>query len=255
MVMKVIVRYGEAHAKDTHVIKLAHIDCVTETYDVLKASIAPPLNRCLNELKRSTINVYKNVDGVVAIQVGTREESICVDTIFYDYVSTINFRFFMTGDMSFYASCLGKIHMGGKWCTWCNLQISNWRNLDHERGVPWTLESMAQLRSRLDDNLIKDEPRYRCGVVAKPLFDCIEPNQYVFPILHSEIGLGNYFLNHFYNWIDYRVEDVPQLERDLRNERAREMETYDNYYELQWRQQWMLNGAVELTDVSGEPSL
>ena len=78
MVMKVIVRYGEAHAKDTHVIKLAHIDCVTETYDVLKASIAPPLNRCLNELKRSTINVYKNVDGVVAIQVGTREESICV---------------------------------------------------------------------------------------------------------------------------------------------------------------------------------
>jgi hypothetical protein len=28
---KVIVRYGDAIANDTHVIKLAHIDCVTET--------------------------------------------------------------------------------------------------------------------------------------------------------------------------------------------------------------------------------
>ena len=35
--------------------------------------------------------------------------------------------------------------------------------------------------------------------------------------MHAEIGIGNYFLNSFFEWIDYRVEEISEEEREKRN--------------------------------------
>mmetsp|Transcript_28857 Transcript_28857/g.33537 ORF Transcript_28857/g.33537 Transcript_28857/m.33537 type:complete len:286 (+) Transcript_28857:991-1848(+) len=56
----------------------------------------------------------------------------------------------------------------------------------------------------------------RKGIVSKILFDCVEIIQYIFPILHAEIGLGNYLLNHLYTWVDYRIEKVTEEEMEKR---------------------------------------
>ncbi len=50
------------------------------------------------------------------------------------------------------------------------------------------------------------------GCVDEPLFTSIQVEQYVLPILHCEIGLGNYMLNLFFDWIIYRVEMVTEEE-------------------------------------------
>ena len=37
-------------------------------------------------------------------------------------------------------------------------------------------------------------------------------------LIHSQIDIGNYFLNPFFNWVDYRVENACKkeiLERSL----------------------------------------
>ena len=32
--------------------------------------------------------------------------------------------------------------------------------------------------------------------------------QFSYPLLHAQIGRGNYFLNSFFNWEDYRIENA-----------------------------------------------
>ena len=68
------------------------------------------------------------------------------------------------------------------------------------------------------------------------LFDCISINQYIYPILHAEIGLGNKILNSFFDWIDFRIEKVTNEEKDLRKDFGRVMieieekeENWDNF--------------------------
>ena len=52
------------------------------------------------------------------------------------------------------------------------------------------------------------------GVVDIELLDAVDISQYIYPILHAEIGLGNYFLNSFFDWVDYRIENTTYDERE-----------------------------------------
>ena len=88
-------------------------------------------------------------------------------------------------------------------------------------------------------------------MVDLPLFSIVQPSQYVFPILHTEIGLGNSLLKSFFKWVDYRVEQVSEEEIGLRNELATATREYDNYMMTDW-EEWLMNGAVELADIEME---
>ena len=50
-----------------------------------------------------------------------------------------------------------------------------------------------------------------------PLFGCIDKSQYIVPILYCEIGLGNYMMKLFFNWVNLRVEMVTNVEIEKRN--------------------------------------
>jgi hypothetical protein len=155
MVMKIICRGtgpNDEQIKDQHVIKVAHVDCVHGSYNVLRDTIAPPLDNCLIRLLQEgvTVHVYRSGDDVLATKIGLQEESINISNVLYFRYKTIPFRFFRTGDMAYYAMCLGKVNMSSHWCTWCNLSVANWERQGHRKGQQYNLQSLEDVRLELN---------------------------------------------------------------------------------------------------------
>jgi len=61
------------------------------------------------------------------------------------------------------------------------------------------------------------EARDICGVVSYPVWDFVEPKNYIFPVLHVEIGLVNTVLDKFYDWVEDHVEVASAEEKMCRN--------------------------------------
>jgi hypothetical protein len=234
MLAKVIARDENKKIIDKFVMKLAHIDCKKDTYQVLRDTITPSLNRDLKELTggRKVVCLYKrrSRDSEYAVQIkdggyddGDRPVFVCPVSNEemgeeFEYVRKCDIRLFMTGDMAFYACALGKVNMSGIWCTWCKLSSEEWGDVGHEKGEMWTKEAMDEIRERIYGGTLADEPGNRRGCVEIGLFDDVEVSQYIFPVLHAEIGLGNYLLKSFFEWVDFKIEEVSEEERNSKND-------------------------------------
>jgi hypothetical protein len=65
-VIKIILRDDTGKSVDTLVMKVGHIDCTKDTYDVLKSSVAGPLNESIKELIDSeALQVIRDKNGSV----------------------------------------------------------------------------------------------------------------------------------------------------------------------------------------------
>ena len=90
-------------------------------------------------------------------------------------------KVFVTGNLAFQAMALGKESMAGHWCMQCKamrLQFTEDCEL-------WT---MGQLVGRSDDAITNNPV---LGVKQKPWWPFIPLQNYVVPLLHCEIGVGN----------------------------------------------------------------
>ena len=78
-------------------------------------------------------------------------------------------------------------------------------------------------------------------------------DNFIFPVLHAEIGLGNYLLNSFFDWVDYRIEEVTEEERQKKQQFApiqkklNEMETGYN--------EWSDNEGYDLATLKIEKGM
>jgi hypothetical protein len=79
---------------------------------------------------------------------------------------------------------------------------------------PWTIETMAAHHEMIEQENVK-EPRQRKGIVGKVIWDFIELKDYIFPVLHFEIGAVNNVLDSFYGFVEDRVELLSQEEKVL----------------------------------------
>ena len=232
MLMKVIMRKEDMTKIDEFIIKIAHIDCKHETYHSLRSTITPTINCDLNELKGKKVLVFRmehegKFKYTCQVSKGISEDTpaphfICPITQTplpeFEYVRQCNIRIVVTGDLAFYAAVLGKVNGAGHWCTWCQHSYNDWKGENHQAGLKWTLLRMATRREQLFNKELKNTSANRKGIKEICLFDGIEIYQYIFPILHTEIGLGNYFLNSFFDWIDYRIEHVTDEEKQRRKD-------------------------------------
>ena len=126
----------------------------------------------------------------------------------------IQLRVFITGDLVFYATVLGKTNMAPHWCTYCDKKKRDWVCGCHTDGTPWTLELM---KASLDGT------QERKGCVDPPLFDCVPIESYAFPILHVMIGVGNDILKDFFRWVDWKIEEISEEEIKARKEWQKSM--------------------------------
>ena len=141
-VIKIILRDDAGLSVDTLVMKVGHIDCTKDTYDVLKSSVAGPLNDSLKEVINSgALQVIRDEDGSVAFRMKKDDQDDQPLTV----LSSLHIRVFVTGDLAYFAAILGKVNMAGGWCTWCGLSPREWSPTNHDKGQLWTLEAMAEV--------------------------------------------------------------------------------------------------------------
>jgi hypothetical protein len=116
--------------------------------------------------------------------------------------------------MAFFATVLGKENMSGKWCNRCYLSAIDWSLHGHRRGELWTLEMIENVRQNVELNNMPETPQNLKGVTNRPLIEAIPVSNYILPILHIIIGMGNSLVDAFLEWIEERIEvlDVRQVQ-------------------------------------------
>ena len=56
------------------------------------------------------------------------------------------------------------------------------------------------------------------GSVKKLLFDSVPIENYIFSLLHAEIGVGNKIVDTYFDWINERIEPITDEELELTND-------------------------------------
>ena len=155
-------------------------------------------------------------------------------------------RVFMTGDLAFYSTILGKEHVSGTWCPYCDLPHSNWQDYGHRAGKMWTLDELKTHLHKLESgDLNKNIPREGKGVTASLIFGAIPLENWICPVLHMCIGIGNGLLSQFLDFVDKRIENLPTGLADLRATTIRLAVELEDYIEEDF-EEWMHTGGSEL---------
>jgi hypothetical protein len=117
-------------------------------------------------------------------------------------------RTLTAGDHSFFAAILGKENMSGSWCTWCMLSKARWIDAAHLPGELWTIEKIYEIHHNVTENGMPAIPENGKGCTDKPLFNAIPICNFVIPILHIIIGIGNSLVDCIFEWIEERIEKL-----------------------------------------------
>ena len=124
---------------------------------------------------------------------------------------------FVTGDLAFYTTVLGKPNMSPCWCTWCMLSKVQWSASDHVAGAEWTIQKNFAIRHEVETNHTPERPDTIFGCTNKPLFDAVPIENYIINVLHIVIGIGNSLVDILFDWVDWRIEKLTPAEVSNRN--------------------------------------
>ena len=106
--------------------------------------------------------------------------------------------------------------MSGCWCHWCNLSPKEWSNKSHTKGMLWTIDLLKKSFNDKENNESMTSYEKK-GSVKKLLFDSVPIENYIFSLLHAEIGVGNKIVYTYFDWINERIEPITDDELDLTN--------------------------------------
>jgi hypothetical protein len=94
---------------------------------------------------------------------------------------------------------------------WCKLHPNTWKALNNSKdAVPddkkelWTVALYDEMLQKIQDGQLK-MPQEKKGIVSKHIWSFIDPQNYLFPQLHFEIGVVNLVLDNFYEFIEDQV--------------------------------------------------
>ena len=153
---------------------------------------------------------------------------------------------FVAGDLSFFATILGKENMSGTWCTWCMLSKAQWNETEHLPGELWTIEKIYGVRENVTENGMLPTPDNLKGCTDKPLFNAVPICNFVIPVLHIIIGIGNTLVDCIFEWIEERIEKLTPAEIEVRNSFLFAKVQYDRVKEHY--DEWLQNDGILLVD-------
>ena len=211
---KFIMRDKEGINKDSYVIKHCHIDWTKDTYEIFQKILATPISNDLEYLMREGYCLYIKwkKDGNLVVSYETKDNESLNNYISYISIPT---RILISGDLVFFATIVGKNNMSGHWCHWCMLSPLEWENCDHDKGNKWSIQLIKDNLKKQFSNLDMT-PYDKKGSVLPILFDTIPIENYIFSLLHAEIGIGNKIISSFYTWITTYIERLLVEEKEMR---------------------------------------
>eukprot|EP00590_Aulacoseira_subarctica_P009734 CAMPEP_0172436286 /NCGR_PEP_ID=MMETSP1064-20121228/71645_1 /TAXON_ID=202472 /ORGANISM="Aulacoseira subarctica , Strain CCAP 1002/5" /LENGTH=474 /DNA_ID=CAMNT_0013184685 /DNA_START=314 /DNA_END=1738 /DNA_ORIENTATION=- len=143
----------------------------------------------------------------------------------YSFIEKI--RLYITGDLAYQATVMGKENSSGHHCPQCKLNCKTWSDADHEKGAQWTNAGLCEAarefaqQEQVDPTVKKKAVK---GVVEPPHYPGIEPVNFVVPILHMQMGKVNKIIGGCSNFIEEEVENIPSEEiigrREVSSENA-----------------------------------
>jgi hypothetical protein len=229
--VKVIYRNDDRSIRATAIYGLGEIECAKDTGELLALAFTPKLNSALkriisyerdeegNLVSDGTLGVYKKHRGAEGDAEGEAGETFyaILDrtdklSIEDEMVLNVPIRVFMTGDLAFYATVVGKEGMDKAHCLWCKLKKAQWQQYGHERGVKWTLQELKRVAASLYESNKTEN-----GVKSYPQLDCVELERYIFPVLHVTLGIANRLLKHTVDYADLVVERTPPVLKEARH--------------------------------------
>ena len=96
--------------------------------------------------------------------------------------------------------------MSGHWCYLCKLCRSLFADAGHKAGEMWTMAELLRVAQEVDGGTPKH------GVKSKPWWPFIPLENYVIPLLHLLIGIGNDLLQSFRDWVNEEIECLDHQE-------------------------------------------
>jgi hypothetical protein len=230
-----------------HTIKVGHIDCAKDTQKILERTIAQPINKGLRKVFGIVLVISRSTHSIAFIN-----ENPVTNGNFDEHHISLPIYVFITGDLAFMSTLLGKENMSTAWCPWCMLSKVQWGQRNHEPGELWTIDRIVAIRDRVEQQQLLEIPEHIKGCTKKPLFDSIPIEKYVVPVLHILIGVGNALVNSVFEFVDERIERLPEeliisrnnmITAEINLEDA--TEDYNN---------WLQNDGILLTECMIEKS-
>jgi hypothetical protein len=127
-------------------------------------------------------------------------------------------RFFITGDLAFYATVLGMEGASATACWLCLQKKNAWTEFPTELGQPRTMEWILQNAPAGDDNQASKKKTRGNGMKEQPILDAIDTCRYIVPPLHAMLGVTNALLTELKHFIDTLLEDTPVELQQLRED-------------------------------------
>jgi len=191
------------------------VECKKDNFEVIKGTLAGPMNMGLRRMMEKDVATGVSADGrfVVSKDSCSARYALKDEVIDTNLYLVIPLRFFLSGDLAFYAMSLGKEGSSGAHCYVCDSSKVSWQNIDHAKGDIWTLDKIQQVCTT-----ILTPGQHVKGIVREPLITCIDVNCYMLPMMHIMMGIGNTLLDHFLDFIDRvpGLENVPMEIREAR---------------------------------------
>jgi hypothetical protein len=125
------------------VITVGNIDSTMESREVLKKTIGTHSSDSLKLIFGRYLVLHMNGnDSMVLLS----DEPPSLEPAQDIRSLTFSTRVFITGDLAFYQTILGKENMATCWCTWSMLSPKEWTVPGHASGESWTLEKIHGVR-------------------------------------------------------------------------------------------------------------
>jgi hypothetical protein len=253
--VKVIFRNDDDSIEATAIYGLGEIECAKDTGELLALAFTPKLNAALKRiisyerdengklLSDGMLTVFKKNVPLSADRTGAEGDSQGAegdspetqDSTFYaildrtyrrspedTLVLNVPIRVFITGDLAFYATVVGKEGMDKAHCHWCKLGKHQWQKCGHPLGVKWTLQELKRVASTLNPTKKTEN-----GVKSYPQLDCVEQERYMFPVLHVTLGLANRLLKDTVDYVDLVVEKTPPVLKTARGKQVEAAHKHD----------------------------
>ncbi len=200
---KVLIDVEEGgEAKVLHASRnVATVHCKKEVGAILESTIIDWLAEDLKYIHENRLHLL-NVDGIAAMTCFESDLEDGQDNL----IDPIVIEQFMAGDLAWESFCLGKEGAANHWCIYCKLAPSAWSR-PHDKGELWDIAGLCQMADS------SDKGSKRLGVKRQPYFPWIPVENYILPVLHLCIGLGNNVIDYFGHVVEWKLTKLSVEER------------------------------------------
>lgn len=184
-------------------VLVCEVICRKDTGPLLESTILPTLTAGLKIVSDTPIHIYEdsNQELCVKFEPPTTPDSITSKTLKVDT--------YITGDLAFQAMVLGKESMASHWCMLCKEHKDNFLTKTCKM---WTMEELVTAGEAAKNT--KGDPEL--GIKQEPWWPFIPLDNYIVPLLHCEIGVGNQLLDKVRDIVNEYLENMTPQEMQIR---------------------------------------